>query len=194
MGAAALSERREATPSTSAGGKNHLEESNPYEQVSRKVVNTPSLRRIQKDLRILTGEDEEDQTSRCSPLARDQALAGHIETVIRRAGAELISIDEAGLNPITKAVLTMVAEVERLLAAQRTRFAMRALKLKGKTFGTVPFGYRRKRRWRPRSTARRNRDRLRDGSHASKGCEARRHCCAPHRLGRTDAARREVVC
>ncbi len=76
-------------------------------------------------------------------LARDQALAGHIETVIRRAGAELICIDEAGLNPITKAVLTMVAEVERLLAAQRTRFAMRALKLKGKTFGTVPFGYRR---------------------------------------------------
>lgn len=76
-------------------------------------------------------------------LARDQALAGHIETVIRRAGAELVSIDEAGLNPITKAVLTMVAEVERLLAAQRTRFAMRALKLKGKTFGTVPFGYRR---------------------------------------------------
>jgi len=76
-------------------------------------------------------------------LARDQALAGHIETVIRRAGAELISIDEAGLNPITKAVLTMVAEVERLLAAQRTRFAMRALKLKGQTFGTVPFGYRR---------------------------------------------------
>ena len=76
-------------------------------------------------------------------LARDQALAGHIETVIRRAGAELISIDEAGLNPITKAVLTMVAEVERLLAAQRTRFAMRALKLKGKTFGTVPFGYQR---------------------------------------------------
>lgn len=54
-----------------------------------------------------------------------------------------MSIDEAGLNPITKAVLTMVAEVERLLAAQRTRFAMRALKLKGKTFGTVPFGYRR---------------------------------------------------
>jgi site-specific DNA recombinase len=76
-------------------------------------------------------------------LARDQALAGHIETVIRRAGAELICIDEAGLNPITKAVLTMVAEVERLLAAQRTRFAMRALKAKGKTFGTVPFGYRR---------------------------------------------------
>jgi site-specific DNA recombinase len=76
-------------------------------------------------------------------LARDQALAGHIETWIRRAGAELICIDEAGLNPITKAVLTMVAEVERLLAAQRTRFAMRALKLKGKTFGTVPFGYRR---------------------------------------------------
>ncbi len=76
-------------------------------------------------------------------LARDQALAGHIETVIRRAGAELISIDEAGLNPITKAVLTMVAEVERLLAAQRTRFAMRALKLKGRTFGTVPFGYQR---------------------------------------------------
>lgn len=75
-------------------------------------------------------------------LARDQALAGHIETIIRRAGAELVSIDEAGLNPITKAVLTMVAEVERLLAAQRTRF-MRALKLKGKTFGTVPFGYRR---------------------------------------------------
>jgi site-specific DNA recombinase len=63
--------------------------------------------------------------------------------VIRRAGAELISIDEAGLNPITKAVLTMVAEVERLLAAQRTRFAMRALKLKGRTFGTVPFGYQR---------------------------------------------------
>jgi DNA invertase Pin-like site-specific DNA recombinase len=76
-------------------------------------------------------------------LARDQALAGHIETVIRRAGAEMICIDEAGLNPITKAVLTMVAEVERLLAAQRTRFAMRALKLKGRTFGTVPFGYRR---------------------------------------------------
>ncbi len=76
-------------------------------------------------------------------LARDQALAGHIETVIRRAGAELICIDEAGLSPITKAVLTMVAEVERLLAAQRTRFAMRALKAKGKTFGTVPFGYRR---------------------------------------------------
>jgi DNA invertase Pin-like site-specific DNA recombinase len=63
--------------------------------------------------------------------------------VIRRAWAELICIDEAGLNPITKAVLTMVAEVERLLAAQRTRFAMRALKLKGRTFGTVPFGYRR---------------------------------------------------
>ncbi|HEY6140458.1 MAG TPA: recombinase family protein [Thermoanaerobaculia bacterium] len=50
-------------------------------------------------------------------LARDQALAGHIKTIILRAGAELISVDEAGLNPITKAVLTMVAEVERPLAA-----------------------------------------------------------------------------
>lgn len=47
--------------------------------------------------------------------ARVQALARHIETVIRRSGAELICIDEAGLNPITKAVLTMVAKVERLL-------------------------------------------------------------------------------
>jgi hypothetical protein len=48
-------------------------------------------------------------------LARDKALAGHIETIIRVL--ELISIDEAGLNPIMKAVLTMVAEVVRLLAA-----------------------------------------------------------------------------
>lgn len=37
----------------------------------------------------------------------------------------------------------MVGEVERLLAAQRTRFAIRALRLKGKTFGTVPWGYQR---------------------------------------------------
>jgi DNA invertase Pin-like site-specific DNA recombinase len=31
----------------------------------------------------------------------------------------------------------MVAEVERLLAAQRTRFAMRALKMNGRKFGAV---------------------------------------------------------
>jgi hypothetical protein len=62
MRAAALSERREATPPHhQPEEKSPLEENNPYEQVSRKVVNTPSLKRIQKDLRVLTGEDEEDQ-------------------------------------------------------------------------------------------------------------------------------------
>jgi site-specific DNA recombinase len=76
-------------------------------------------------------------------LARTQALAGHIETRIQRAGGQLIVIDEAGVSDITRAVMTMVAEVERLLAIQRTRLALRTLKEKGIALGGIPFGFRR---------------------------------------------------
>lgn len=74
-------------------------------------------------------------------LARSQALAGHVETQIKKAGGVLVILDEAGISDVTRAVLTMVAEVERLLAIQRTKAGMRALKAKGVVLGAVPFGY-----------------------------------------------------
>jgi DNA invertase Pin-like site-specific DNA recombinase len=74
-------------------------------------------------------------------LARTQALCGYVQTLIEKAGAELVVIDEVALSDITRAVLTMVSEVERLLAIQRTKLAMRALKARGMALGNVPYGY-----------------------------------------------------
>lgn len=74
-------------------------------------------------------------------LARTLAIGGYFETEIARAGGELIAIEEVGQSDIVRAVMKMVAEVERLLAAQRTRAAMKALKARGQVLGRVPFGY-----------------------------------------------------
>ena len=66
-----------------------------------------------------------------------------IETRIQRAGGHLVVIDEAGVSDITRAVMTMVAEVERLLAVQRTKLALRTLKDRGIALGGIPFGFKR---------------------------------------------------
>lgn len=69
------------------------------------------------------------------------SLAGYIETTIRRAGAELIVLDEQDVSPITRCVMQMVAQIERELASQRTRLAMKALRDQGKHCGSTPYGY-----------------------------------------------------
>lgn len=74
-------------------------------------------------------------------LARDMSLAGFIETTIRRAGAELLVLDEQDVSPITRCVMQMVAQIERELASQRTRLAMKALRDQGKHCGSTPYGY-----------------------------------------------------
>ncbi len=74
-------------------------------------------------------------------LARDVSLAGFIETTIRRAGAEVIVLDEMDVSPLTKCVMAMISEVERILASQRTRLALKALRDRGKHVGAVGFGY-----------------------------------------------------
>lgn len=74
-------------------------------------------------------------------LARDMSLAGYIETTIRRAGAELIVLDEQDVSPIIRCVMQMVAQIERELASQRTRLAMKALRDQGKHCGAPPYGY-----------------------------------------------------
>jgi hypothetical protein len=72
----------------------------------------------------------------------DQALAGNIETVIRRAGAELVSIDEAGLNPSPRRPDDgRRSRKTPRCAAHPVRHA--CAQAEGQTFGTVPFGYRR---------------------------------------------------
>lgn len=91
---------------------------------------------------VSTGAVDSVVVSKRDRLARDLSLAGYIATRIRKAGAELIVLDEIDVPPLTRCVLTMVAEVERLLASQRTRFALRALRERGRHVGVVPYGYR----------------------------------------------------
>lgn len=50
-------------------------------------------------------------------------------------------LDEQDVSPITRCVMQMVAQVERELASQRTRLAMKALRDQGKHCGSTPYGY-----------------------------------------------------
>jgi hypothetical protein len=87
-----------------------------------------------------------------------------------------------------------VAEVERLLAAQCTKVRHACAQAEGKTFGTVPFAYRR------------NADGGLDQQPGEieivheivamrqRGTKLRRHRCVPHHLERADTTRWPVVC
>src|SRR4051794_22423024 len=44
-------------------------------------------------------------------------------------------------SPITQCVMQIVAQIERELASQRTRLAMKALRDQGKHCGSTPYGY-----------------------------------------------------
>ncbi len=90
---------------------------------------------------ITEGRADALVVSKRDRLARDMSLAGYIETTIRRAGAELIVLDEQDVSPITRCVMQMVAQIERELASQRTRLAMKALRAQGKHCGSTPYGY-----------------------------------------------------
>lgn len=90
---------------------------------------------------IAEGRADALVVSKRDRLARDMSLAGFIETTIRRAGAELIVLDEQDVSPITRCVMQMVAQIERELASQRTRLAMKALRDQGKHCGSTPYGY-----------------------------------------------------
>jgi len=50
-------------------------------------------------------------------------------------------LDEQDVSPITRCVMQMVAQIERELASQRTRLAMKALRDQGKHCGSTPYGY-----------------------------------------------------
>jgi hypothetical protein len=119
-------------------------------------------------------------------LASDQALAGHIETVIRRTGAELISIDEEPHHEGSPDDGCRSRKPPRC-AAHPLRHA--CAEAQGKTFGTVPFGYRRNAEGGldPQPG---DQDRRRNRRHASERCDARRNRCTPHCLECPDAARR----
>lgn len=90
---------------------------------------------------ITEGRADALVVSKRDRLARDMSLAGFIETTIRRAGAELIVLDEQDVSPIVRCVMQMVAQIERELASQRTRLAMKALRAQGKHCGSTPYGY-----------------------------------------------------
>jgi DNA invertase Pin-like site-specific DNA recombinase len=90
---------------------------------------------------ITEGRADALVVSKRDRLARDMSLAGYIETTVKRAGGELIVLDEQDVSPITKCVMRMVAEIERELASQRTRLAMKALRAQGKHCGSTPYGY-----------------------------------------------------
>ena len=90
---------------------------------------------------ITEGRADALVVSKRDRLARDMSLAGYIETTIKRAGAELIVLDEQDVSPITRCVMQMVAQIERELASQRTRLAMKALRDQGKHCGSTPYGY-----------------------------------------------------
>jgi DNA invertase Pin-like site-specific DNA recombinase len=90
---------------------------------------------------ITEGRADALVVSKRDRLARDMSLAGYIETTIRRAGGELIVLDEQDVSPITRCVMQMVAQIERELASQRTRLAMKALRDQGKHCGSTPYGY-----------------------------------------------------
>lgn len=90
---------------------------------------------------VTEGRADAVVVSKRDRLARDMSLAGFIETTIRRAGAELLVLDEQDVSPITRCVMQMVAQIERELASQRTRLAMKALRDQGKHCGSTPYGY-----------------------------------------------------
>jgi DNA invertase Pin-like site-specific DNA recombinase len=90
---------------------------------------------------ITEGRADALVVSKRDRLARDMNLAGFIATTVKRAGAELIVLDEQDVSPITRCVMQMVAQIERELASQRTRLAMKALRDQGKHCGSTPYGY-----------------------------------------------------
>jgi len=90
---------------------------------------------------ITDGRADALVVSKRDRLARDMSLAGYIETTVKRAGGEVIVLDEQDVSPITRCVMQMVAQIERELASQRTRLAMKALRDQGKHCGSTPYGY-----------------------------------------------------
>ncbi len=50
-------------------------------------------------------------------------------------------LDEVDVSPLTRCVMNMIAEVERILASQRTRLALKALRDRGMHVGSVGFGW-----------------------------------------------------
>jgi site-specific DNA recombinase len=95
------------------------------------------------DVMTLVRDGQVDVVTVCKRdrLARDVSLSGYLVTTIQRAGAEVVILDEMDVSPLTKCVMAMIAEVERILASQRTKIALKALKDRGRHVGAVPYGY-----------------------------------------------------
>jgi DNA invertase Pin-like site-specific DNA recombinase len=75
-------------------------------------------------------------------LARDSDLAGYLRVQVRRAGGQLIVIDEAKNDPIRNAVDKMLAELERIRGSQRMRGVHAARRAKGlPSLGPAPYGF-----------------------------------------------------
>jgi site-specific DNA recombinase len=90
---------------------------------------------------ITEGRADALVVSKRDRLARDMSLAGYFETTVGRAGGELIVLDEQNVPAITRCVMRMIAQVERELASQRTRLAMKVLRDQGRHCGSTPYGY-----------------------------------------------------
>lgn len=90
---------------------------------------------------ITEGRAEAVAVAKRDRLSRAVSLSGYIETTIKRAGGEVIILDEIDVTPLTRCVMLMIAEVERLLASQRTKLALRQLKERGCHVGAVPYGF-----------------------------------------------------
>ena len=80
-------------------------------------------------------------------LARDVIIAGMVERLVEKAGAEILSVDGAGVGmgpeaQLMRRIVDSFAEYERALIAARTKAALAELRRKGVAAGCVPFGQR----------------------------------------------------
>ena len=82
-------------------------------------------------------------------IARDRALIGHLELLLRRKECRICTTDhspavEEHLSPVTKAMeglQDIFAELERAMIKARTKAALAAKRRKGQRIGTVPYGH-----------------------------------------------------
>ena len=80
-------------------------------------------------------------------LARDPLIAAMVERLAARRGARLISAagegttDDDPMSVLTRRMIDVFAEFERLVCRSRTRAALRAKRARGERAGAVPFGF-----------------------------------------------------
>ena len=80
-------------------------------------------------------------------LARDAILAGLVERLVTRRGAEIVSADGAGNGAgpeamLLRTIINAFAEYERLLIKARTKSALSVKKARGERTGQIPYGKR----------------------------------------------------